>query len=166
MAEFIPIPTSDTYSADADLDNASGDDDVDVYADLNSNGDATEIAARRAWARGKAYRWINSKLRGAGLTAPATAETFSEFELLADIEAERAVAILYFGRGKNQQQSPEGMDGAMQVHFDNAEKELDRIISVVTVNATEVSGGIDGIAVIGCPTTRACLPYGGCGVIL
>jgi hypothetical protein len=118
-----------TYSADPDLDNWYGDDNVTAWADLNDNADATEITARKAWARGVAYRWINSKLRGADLTAPATSSNFSEYDLLPDIEAERAGAILYQSRG-----------------------------------VTEVSGGIDGITVIGCPTTRACLD--GCGVIL
>jgi hypothetical protein len=135
MAEFIPIPASDTYSADADLDNAYGADNVTAWADLNDNADATEIAARKAWARGVAYRWINSKLRGASLTAPATVDNFSEYALLADVEAERAGAILYQSRGVNDRQQASGdTDGVMQAHFEHAEAELDRIIGVVTAN--------------------------------
>jgi hypothetical protein len=135
MAEFIPIPPSDAYSSDADIDNAYGADSVTVWADLNSNGDATEIAARKAWARGVAYRWINSKLRGASLTAPATAGNFSEYALLADVEAERAGAILYQSRGVNDRQQASGdTDGVMQAHFEHAEAELDRLIGVVTAN--------------------------------
>jgi hypothetical protein len=133
--QLIPIPPSDTYSADADLDNAYGADSVTAWADLNSNGDADEIAARKAWARGVAYRWINSKLRGASLTAPATAGNFSEYALLADVEAERAGAILYQSRGVNDRQQASGdTDGVMQSHFEHAEAELDRLIGVVTAN--------------------------------
>jgi hypothetical protein len=122
--QLIPIPPSDTYSADADLDNAYGADNVTAWADLNDNGDATEIAARKAWARGVAYRWINSKLRGASLTAPATAGNFSEYALLADVEAERAGAILYQSRGVNDRQQASGdTDGVMQAHFEHAEAE-------------------------------------------
>jgi hypothetical protein len=167
MAEFIPIPASDTYSADEDVYNAYGVDNVNSWASLSSNATTDEITARITWARGVAYRFINSKLRGASLTAPATAGNFSEYALLADVEAERAGAILYQSRGVNDRQQASGdTDGVMQAHFEHAEAELDRLIGVVEVNATEVSGGIDGITVIGCPTTRACLPYGGCGVIL
>jgi hypothetical protein len=135
MAEFIPIPASDTYSEDDDVYNAYGADNVTAWADLNDNADATEIAARKAWARGVAYRWINSKLRGASLTAPATAGNFSEYALLADVEAERAGAILYQSRGVNDRQQASGdTDGVMQAHFEHAEAELDRLIGVVTAN--------------------------------
>jgi hypothetical protein len=121
-----------TYSADADLDNAYGRDNVTDWADLNSNENAGEITARKAWARGVAYRWINSKLRGADLAAPATSLNFTEFDLLADIEAERAGAILYQSRGVTDRQQASGdTDGVMQAHFEHAEKELDRIIGVV-----------------------------------
>jgi hypothetical protein len=136
---------SDTYSADADLDNAYGPLNVTAWADLNDNTDAGEITARKAWGRGVAYRWVNSKLRGAGLTAPATAGNFSEFDLLADVEAERAGAILYQSRGVNDRQQASGdTDGVMQAHFAHAEAELDRLIGVVTAN-----DGDDGTAAAG-----------------
>jgi hypothetical protein len=136
----VAAGASDTYSVDADLDNWYGPNNVAAWADLNSNGDADEIAARKAWARGVAYRWINSKLRGADLTAPATSGNFAEFDLLADVEAERAGAILYQSRGVNDRQQASGKtDGVMQAHFDHAEKELDRLIASVQANDGEDS---------------------------
>jgi hypothetical protein len=131
-SELIPEPTSDTYSADEDIYNAYGVENANSWASLSSNATTDEITARIAWARGVAYRWINSKLRGASLTAPATALNFSEYDLLADIEAERAGAILYQSRGVNDRQQASGdTDGVMQAHFEHAEKELDRLIGVV-----------------------------------
>jgi hypothetical protein len=95
---------------------------------------------RIQWARLVAYRWINSKLRGAELTAPATSVNFSEYDLLADIEAERAGAILYQSRGVTDRQQASGdTDGVMQAHFDHAEAELDRIIGVVATNDSDDS---------------------------
>jgi hypothetical protein len=132
---FATAAASGTYSTDADLDNAYGSVNVAAWADLNDNGDAGEIAARKAWARGVAKRWMDSKLRAARLTAPATAENFAEFDLLADVEAERAGAVLYFSRGVSDRQGQAGdMDGAMQAHYDHAEREFDRLIGVVTAN--------------------------------
>jgi hypothetical protein len=133
--QLIPIPPSDTYSADADVYNAYGVDNVNSWASLSSNATTDEITARIAWARGVAFRFINSKLRGASLTAPATAGNFSEYALLADVEAERAGAILYQSRGVNDRQQASGdTDGVMQSHFEHAEAELDRLIGVVTAN--------------------------------
>jgi hypothetical protein len=111
------------------------------YADVNDNGDADDIAAQIDRARQHAYDWINSKLRGAELDAPATEEAFSEFGLLDDIENERAGAWLYFKRGKNDN-DPNGA-AQMQWHWDNAEKELDRIIGIVVdaVTPDEPDGG-------------------------
>jgi hypothetical protein len=139
-SELIPEPTSDTYSADEDVYNAYGVDNVNSWASLSSNATTDEITARIAWARGVAYRFINSKLRGASLTAPATADNFSEYALLADVEAERAGAILYQSRGVNDRQQASGdTDGVMQAHFEHAEAELDRLIGVVTANDNDDS---------------------------
>jgi phage gp36-like protein len=105
MAEFIPIPASDTYSADEDVYNAYGADSVRAWADLNSNGDADEITARMAWGRGSAYREMHDAMRAAGLTVPATAENFRGFASLPDIEAQVAGFWLHRSRGVNNQQT-------------------------------------------------------------
>jgi hypothetical protein len=103
--QLIPIPPSDTYSADADLDNAYGADNVTAWADLNDNADATEIAARKAWARGVAFREMNDAMRAVGLTVPATADNFLGFSSLADIEAQVAGFVLHRSRGVSNQQA-------------------------------------------------------------
>jgi hypothetical protein len=115
------------------------------YADVNDNGDAVDIDGQIDRARQHAYDWINSKLRGAGLTAPATADNFTEFGLLDDIENERAGAWLYFKRGKNDN-DPNGA-AQMQWHWDNAERELDRIIAADDDSAGEVPGSFGFIRV-------------------
>jgi hypothetical protein len=105
------------------------------------NQDAGDIAEQIDRARQHAYDWINSKLRGAGLTAPATADNFTEFGLLDDIENERAGAWLYFKRGKNDN-DPNGA-AQMQWHWDNApEALLDRVIGIAVQSSSSSAGGL------------------------
>lgn len=162
--ELTPIPASDTYSADADLDNAFGPINVTAWADLNDNADAGEIAARKAWGRGEAKILIDEALAGSGLAVPATAGNFAFFASLRSIEAQLAGAILYQSRGVTDRQGQQGdMDGAMQAAYDRAAARLERVVAAQLVNATEVSGGIDGISVIGPATGGACCGGPGCG---
>jgi hypothetical protein len=127
-----------TYGTRAGIEGIYGSVDVDSYARINSDADDADVAANIDLARQHAYDWINSKLRGAELDAPATEEAFSEFGLLDDIENERAGAWLYFKRGKNDN-DPNGA-AQMQWHWDNAEKELDRIIGIVVGDDEDVAG--------------------------
>lgn len=149
---------TDTYSTRADIEDLYGVDNVSAWADLNNNGDETEIENRIARARTYAYEWINSKLRAAGLTAPSTVDAFDDFGLLNDIEAERAGAWLYLSRGK--MDATNDGDGQMQWHWDHAESELDRIIAsaAAATDAADEGAGIDGITVIQ-PDCR-CTPFG------
>jgi hypothetical protein len=65
--------------------------------------------------------------------------------LLDDIENERAGAWLYFKRGKNDN-DPNGA-AQMQWHWDNAEKELLRILESV-VETTIEAAGLEGMTAI------------------
>jgi hypothetical protein len=134
----ITSDPSTTYGTRAGIEGIYGTTNVSDYADVNDNRDADDIAAQIDRARQHAYDWINSKLRGAGLTAPATVDNFTEFGLLDDIENERAGAWLYFKRGKNDN-DPNGA-AQMQWHWDNAERELDRIIGIVVGDDEDVAG--------------------------
>lgn len=127
-----------TYGTRAGIEGIYGTQNVRDYADVNDNSDAADISAQIDRARQHAYDWINSKIRGADLTAPATDVIFSEFGLLDDIENERAGAWLYFKRGKNDN-DPTG-PAQMQWHWDNAEKELDRIIGIVVGEDEDTAG--------------------------
>jgi hypothetical protein len=121
---------------------------------VNDNRDADDIAAQIDRARQHAYDWINSYLMQYGLTSPATADNFGQFGLLDDIENERAGAWLYFKRGKNDN-DPNGA-AQMQWHWDNAERELDRIIGIVVDAATpdEPDGGFSFVD-LNTPTCRS-----------
>jgi hypothetical protein len=115
---------SATYGTRGGTENIYGRDDVTAWADANNNGDAGEIAARNDWAHAKAYRWINRRLRKAGMTAPATAENFQEFDTLADAEDEMAGVYLYESRGLTDQGVQADRDGVMRDHRKAAEDML------------------------------------------
>jgi hypothetical protein len=127
-SELIPIPPSDTYSADADVDNAYGPLNVTAWADLNDNADAGEIAARKAWGRGSAFREMNDALRAAGLTVPATADNFLAFTSLPDIEAQVAGFWLHRSRGVTNQQ-PSGLN-ADEIE-DNYKRAMARLAGLI-----------------------------------
>lgn len=134
-------PIVETYGTRGDIEDIYGTRNTESYAALEGADTAEAIEERIGRARTYAYEWINSKLRAASLTAPATADNFGEFEYLNDIEAERAGAWLYFSRGKQGQVTgADNGDGQMQWHWDNAEKELDRIIAA-SMDATDEEAG-------------------------
>jgi hypothetical protein len=141
----ITSDPSTTYGTRAGIEGIYGTQNVSDYADVNDNRDADDIAAQIDRARQHAYDWINSYLLQYGLTSPATVDNFSQFGLLDDIENERAGAWLYFKRGKNDN-DPNGA-AQMQWHWDNAEKELLRILESV-VETTIEAAGLEGMTAI------------------
>jgi hypothetical protein len=155
-----PIPASDTYSADEDIDNAYGSLNATAWAALNPDADAGEIAARKAWARDEAKILIDEALAAAGLTVPATAETFQFFSSLRSIEAQLAGAILYQSRGVTDRQGQQGdMDGAMQAAYDRAAARLVKLIEAAAAldddDATAAAGTFRSVPIVrrgGCAT--------------
>jgi hypothetical protein len=128
--ELTPIPASDTYSADEDIYNAYGVENVDSWASLSANATSDEITARKAWSRGEAKILIEEVLSAADLEIPATAGNFTYFASLPSIEAELAGVLLYQSRGiRDQQSNPGDADGAMQGHYDRALARLGRLVA-------------------------------------
>lgn len=58
------------YTTRTNLDIVFGKSNIDKWADANNNGNATQIAARVAWAIAKADAHINDRLRSRGYTLP------------------------------------------------------------------------------------------------
>lgn len=154
--ELTPSPSpSDTYSTRENDEQAYGPDNLEVYADLNDNGDASEITDRINYAHSVVYQIINSKITGAGLTAPATDANFSQFDLLAYIESELVGAWLYRTRGKND--LGDDVAGKMQARWDEAMALLDSTIS--SEGLTSGSGRFAGAGAIAIATNTATIPF-------
>jgi hypothetical protein len=139
--------------------------------DLDNDGSNTEMQATWAEAVEGIEGYFDSRARVYQLTADSDAPTgkmygatnpfYARIRYLASLDM---IPELYEARGIND--ATTGPEGQMTTLRKQVRDELDTILEALAIGATEVSGGIDGITVIGCPTTRACLPYGGCGVIL
>jgi hypothetical protein len=144
---------------------------ADASIDLNSNASDADRQATWAVAADGVEGYFDTRARVYQLAADSDAPTGKMFGpsnpfygricYLASLDM---IPELYEARGINDPNA--GPQGQMSSLRKAVRDELDTILEALAIGATEVSGGIDGIAVIGCPTTRACLPYGGCGVIL
>lgn len=135
---FTTAASPTTYGTRAGIEGIYGATDVSAYADVNDNQDADDIAAQIDRARRAMYNRINLALAKAGLTAPATSDNFSQFDILADVENELAGVWLYFKRGKNDN-DPNG-PAQMQWHWDNAMSVLDQAIGVDVGDDPDIVG--------------------------
>lgn len=134
----LTTSTPTTYGTREGIEGIYGTTDVSAYADVNDNQDADDIAAQIDRARRAMYNRINLALAKAGLTAPATSDNFSQFDILADVENELAGVWLYFKRGKNDN-DPNG-PAQMQWHWDNAMSVLDQAIGVDVGDDPDIVG--------------------------
>lgn len=143
---------------------------ADASIDLNSN--AVDADKQETWARAVdgIEGYFDSRARVYQLTADADAPTgrmfgpsnphYSRIRYLASLDM---IPELYQARGVND--GTTGPEGQMTTLRKDVRAELDEILESLAVSATEVSGGIDGISVIGPATNGACC-FGACGVIL
>ena len=83
------------YGDRTNVEDVYGVDNVYTWANINGDGDATQIGVRITWALGKAYRRINSRLRNRGFVIPFASPYPDE---IIDIEAELAGFYLYQAR--------------------------------------------------------------------
>lgn len=106
---------------DTDLNNAYGATNVDEWADLNGDADATHIAARRTWAIDGATADFYSKMRKGRYIIPIADEANSPADI-KELVAGFAGLKLYFSRGNV---STEAADNTNAKNlFSRKEKEL------------------------------------------
>lgn len=174
--DLTPIPITSVGYPDGYLVRAAvtiarfGPFNADASIDLNNDGSNTDMQATWAEAVEGIEGYFDSRARVYQLTADSDAPTgkmfgpgnphFVRIRYLASLDM---IPELYQARGINDENT--GPQGQMTNLRKAVRAELDTILEALAVNATEITGGTDGITVIGCPTPRACLPYGGIGVI-
>ena len=83
------------YCIRSDVESAYGPNNVATWADLNNNGEASEITARIAWAIDRASNELNDRLRGGIYNIPFGSAPMT----IRDLTAELAGVLLYESRG-------------------------------------------------------------------
>jgi phage gp36-like protein len=128
-----------TYSINDDLYLAFGKENVNQWADVNSNGNPTEISARLDWARVQAKDEIDSKLQNSRYSFPLDLTTITAPPLLKRMEAYLACMILSEARSIADKE--EGEPGDLRW----IAKRFDRFIQGVRLGTIQL-GGVPEIA--------------------
>lgn len=108
------------YSIRADLEAQYGSANVSTWADLNSNKNGTEIAARVAWAIAKADAYLDDRLRFGPYAVPFAGPPLR----VRDMSATLAGTYLYDSRGVTDYDA----DGKAQDQLQWQRKSVDRDI--------------------------------------
>lgn len=139
MTITIPGGTLDAelyYSEQGDIEAIYGANNVNKWADINNDGNTTDITARILWANKVAYFHINQKLLNGPYTIPFTT-VFPV--MIVDISARYAGFRLYESRGIDDNLEDE--DHMLVQHADRVEQDL-RSIMGGTLKPEEYAEGV------------------------